>query len=70
MADRVGRLDVGLQVQLQVVERRERQARDDVVVQLVDNGLHNRLVYAVKGTLDFFLVLRREAEAVPVFAVM
>ena len=53
----VGGLNVGLQVQLQLVERRERQSRDDVLVQLLHNALDNRLIYAIEGAFDFFLGL-------------
>ncbi len=69
MRHRVGRLHIGLQVQLQVIKRGERQTRDNVVVQLVDDRLDNRLIYAIEGSLDFFFGLRREAEAVPIFTV-
>ena len=57
MRHRVGRLHVRLQVQLQAVKRRERETRDDVVVELVYHALHNRLIYAIEGSFNFFLGL-------------
>ena len=53
--DRVGRFHVGLQVQLEFVKRGEREPSNDVVVQLVHDALHNRLIYAIEGSFDFFL---------------
>ena len=69
MAHRVRRRDVRLQVQLQIVERGERQARNHVIVQLVHHALHNRLIYAVERSLDFLFGLGREAKSVPIFTV-
>ena len=66
---RVGRLDVGLQVQLELVERREGQASDHVVVELLHDALYNRFVYAIEGPFDFLFRLGRKSKAVPVFTV-
>jgi hypothetical protein len=54
---RVGRLDVGLQVQFQIVQRRERKFGNDVVEQLIDHALHNRFIYTIEGSFDFFFGL-------------
>jgi len=70
VVDGVGRLHIGLQVQFEVVERRERQARNDVVVELIDDRLDHGFIYAVEGPFHFFFGLGRESEAVPVFAMM
>ena len=56
-------------MQLEFVKRGEREPSNDVVVQLVHDALHNRFIYAIEGSFDFFLGLGREAEAVPIFTV-